>query len=572
MLISLTIRNIALIEELTLPFGSGLHVLTGETGAGKSIVVDALNLVLGGRADRELIRTGCDKAYVEALFDLSALPGVKELLNREELEAEGNTLALSREISQGGRNICRVCGVIVSLAYLRQLTALLVDVHGQHEHQSLMDEKRHLDFLDRFGNQSHRELLSRVEKDYQAFHENHQEYARLVKENSLREQRMDMLGYQLEELKKARLKPGEEEALQAEKTLLRNGEKIRSAVEAAYEQVYEGTGGERSALAAVKEAADAIGSIAPLSSSYQALSEKLESLYYELEDAGIQLRDMASRDEFDPARADQVEERLDLIKRLLRKYGGTFEEVMEYKRRIALELNELENLDEAIERMAGEHKKLLAAYRRSAKELSQARESLARQFESRMEEQLKDLGMEKTRFSVNFLPPKGDKPPAPKAKGTDEVEFLIAPNPGEPMKPLSKIASGGELSRLMLAIKSIAAQEEGVPVMVFDEIDTGISGRMAQVVAEKMAAIARYRQVVCVTHLPQIAVMADRQYWVNKTVSKERTYTHVKLLNREERYRAAAGMMGGAEGDGGSGVAHAREMMEAADRFKAKFR
>ncbi|MBQ2699643.1 MAG: DNA repair protein RecN [Clostridia bacterium] len=566
MLLSITIRNIALIEELTIPFFKGLHVLTGETGAGKSIVVDAVNLVLGGRADRDLIRTGCDKAYVEAVFDVSDNASVRALLEEQQIETDGELLTISREISQNGRNICRVMGMGMQLSYLKQLTALLMDVHGQHEHQFLMDSKFHLRFLDGFGGETHRKLLEQLEERYQTFILNHREYVRLYKAANEREQRMDMLRFQRDELAKANLKAGEDEALFAERQRCRHAEKIMDGLESSYVNIYAGS---VNAAALVRQSVEKLKGIASLDPAYAQLADQLENVYFEIEDAGITLRDLNEQEQFDPERAQQVEERLDQLNRLCRKYGSDVASMLEYFAKIKQELQELEALDDTLAQAQSQHRTLLKAYRETAREVTGARKALALAFEKQMALQLKDLGMGNTQFSVCFKQlPEEAKKTMPTPLGDDEVEFLIAPNPGEPLKSLSKIASGGELSRLMLAIKAIAAQTGQVDCMVFDEIDTGISGRMAQVVAEKMMAIALHKQVICVTHLPQIAAMADHQYLVEKRVVGERTNTSVQELDFEGRCVMIARMIGGAEDGENSGLNHAKAMIRAAETQK----
>lgn len=571
MLVSITIRNIALIESLTIPFHSGMHVLTGETGAGKSIVVDAVNLVLGGRADRDLIRTGCDKAYVEAVFDIADNPGAQKFLMEQQIETEGGLLTVSREISQSGRNICRIMGMGMQLSVLKQLTAMLMDIHGQHEHQFLMDPKFHLAFLDEFGDQSHKALLQELETSFHAFMECHREYIRLRKAAGEREQRLDMLRFQCQELQNAQLKPGEEEELSKERDMIRHSEKINGAMECAYEALY---GEGENAVSRVREAAEALKPIAAYNPGYEQMAQRLESLYFELEDAGITLRDWSERDSFDPEDAQRVEERLDLITRLCRKYGPETSDVLKHQQEIEQELAELEALDDSLEYIQNEHKKKLKAYRAKAQAVTLAREALARLFEKQMTLQLSQLGMARTQFEVAFHKlPLDAKKPMPTAVGDDQIEFMIAPNPGEPLKPLAKIASGGELSRLMLAIKAIAAQSGKMDSMVFDEIDTGISGRMAQVVAEKMMSIAKYNQVICVTHLPQIAAMADHQYLVEKTVERndkgeERTHTRVVELDKQQRAELIARMIGGADQEAEESVQYAMSLIEAAELCK----
>ncbi len=565
MLLTLSMRNVALIESLTLEFQRGLHVMTGETGAGKSIVVDAVNLVLGGRADRELIRTGTEKAWVEAEFDISDCAKAQELLASQSLEAEGGTVTLYREITRSGRNLCRVCGVTMPVAFLRELAALLMDVHGQHEHRFLMEPKYHMQFLDAFGGEEHQAILAQTAQAYQAFITNHRAYARLVKENERKNRRLEELRADLAVMKKAHLKPGEEESLTQERDRLRHGEKIRSALSAAESALSAGSEEGGGVVSAWRGATQALHGIAGLAPEYQAIEERMESLGYEIEEVAYDLSRLRDANEFDPQRAETVESRLDLIRRLERRFGPTLEDVLTAQKSMQEEYEHLNGLEDQVERMGAEHKRLLAAYRQCARTLTQRRTGLARSFEAAMMEQLKDLGMEKTVFQVAFAP-RPQRQPMPQSDGDDVIEFMISPNPGEPLKPLSKIASGGELSRLMLAIKSLEAAQGGVGTMVFDEIDTGISGRMAQVVAEKMAAIAARRQVLCVTHLPQIAAMADHQLLVEKHQEADRPHTTVRLLDHEGRVAELARMIGGAGDSDESARQHAERMLMEAKR------
>ena len=567
MILSMRMHNIALIEDLTLEFGPGLHVMTGETGAGKSIVVDAVNLVLGGRADRDLIRTGTEKAWVEAVFDAADNAEVVAWAQQQSIEDFDGVVTLYREITRTGRNLCRVCGLVMPVSALKEVAALLMDVHGQHEGQFLMNSQYHLLFLDAAGGEDYQALLSRVDAAYEAFIANHRQYGRLVRENEKKQYRMESLKKSLEELKKAKLKPGEEQQLTAEKERFRHSEKIATAVQTAHHAISASEDSE-SVLARVKEAAGALRSLTALGEPYSSLAQRCESSYYELEEIGYELSDLAEKGEFDPARAEQVETRLDLIRRLERKYGDTVEEILAEQERMQEEYDNFASMDQQLATMGAEHKKLLAAYRALARELTAARHVLAETFERNMMAQLADLGMGSTVFKVSFaLRPEG-KVLMPQSVGDDVIEFMISPNPGEPLKPLSKIASGGELSRLMLAIKSLEAEKGGVGTMVFDEIDTGISGRMAQVVAEKMALIARSRQVICVTHLPQIAAMAEHQFLVEKRVEGERTNTSVRLLPHEERIGDVARMLGGADGSEDSARSHAAHMLEVAREMR----
>ena len=569
MILSMRMHNIALIEDLTLEFAQGLHVLTGETGAGKSIIVDAVNLVLGGRADRELIRTGTEKAWVEAVFDVPGNAQVSQFLASQSIDAEGTLVTLYREISRNGRNLCRVCGIVVPVSVLKELAAMLMDVHGQHEAQFLMDPRDHLRFLDESGDEAHQTLLRQVEAAYQTFIQNHRRYARLVRENEQKQYRMETLKKSLEELKKAKLRAGEEETLTAEKERFRHAEKIATAVQTAYGVLSASEEGEP-LLPRLKEALTALQSLGNLGEPYQSLASRCESAYYELEEIGYELAAMMENGEFDPHRAEQVEARLDLIRRLERKYGENIPAVLANQEQMQEEYDNFASMDQQVAAMGQEHKRLLAAYRTLARQLTASRQALAAVFEKRMMAQLADLGMEKTVFQAAFAPRPEGKQPMPQPIGDDAVEFMISPNPGEPMKPLSKIASGGELSRLMLAIKSLEAEKVGVGCMVFDEIDTGISGRMAQVVAEKMALIARRRQVLCVTHLPQIAAMAEHQFLVEKHTENGRTNTTVTCLTQEQRVAEVARMLGGADGSEASALSHAAHMLAQASALRTE--
>ncbi len=566
MILSLHIRNVALIEDLTLEFHNGLHVMTGETGAGKSIVVDAVNLVLGGRADRDLIRTGTNKASVEAVFDVSGDVEVKDYLGSEQIACEDNTVTLYRELT-GTRSLCRVCGVVTPLTVLRETAARLMDVHGQHEGRFLLDPRYHLGFLDESGGEEHQKLLSETERACNLFLECHRKYARLVRENERKQFRMESLKKSLSEISRARLKPGEDEALEKEQVRLKANGRIVHAVRTAYGHLAAGE--ETSVLTSLKSAFDALSGIQDLDANYKSLAERTGSAYYELEEVSYELSSLLEQGDFDPKRAIAVDQKLELIRRLKKQYGDTIESILERERNMQEEYDGLEAMDEQLSQLAAEHKRLLQAYRLKAKELTASRHHLADVFEENMTHELKDLGMEHTVFRVDFAPPPA-KQQLPQPLGEDTVEFMISPNPGEPLKGMSKIASGGELSRIMLAIKSLEAERGGVGCMVFDEIDTGISGRMAQVVAEKMALIARSRQVICVTHLPQIAAMADYEFLVEKHEEAGRTNTRVRLLNEEERIAEVGRMVGGTEGTDESAQSHASHMLKTASAFRAQ--
>ena len=558
MLVELTIKNIALIESLRIEFAQGFNVLTGETGAGKSIVVDSINLALGGRADREMIRTGAERGMVQALFDVSGNPRAQAVLQELDIESDDGLIAIRRELSRSGRNICRVCDVVVPLATLKQLTATLMDIHGQHEHQALMNPAKHLDFLDAFGGEAHAAARDKVAALYAGRSHIAAELKRLMNDVSERERLVDVLTFQVQEISAAKLKPGEEQKLEKKLSVLENAEKIRQSVEGAYNLVYQGDGRAPSAQEALLQSADAMDRIGPLNERYAALAGRLRELYYGAQDVGYELQALLDDLDFEPDLLDKVAARLDTIKKLERKYGATVEEVIEFGAQAADRLNGIKGSDASMSALKKRYKEADNALRDACAELTAIRRASAAQLSERICQQLKDLGMGKTRFEVRVEPLA-----KPTAAGMDGVEFLISPNPGEPLRPLASIASGGEISRVMLALKAISVDSEGVDAMIFDEIDTGVSGRMAQVVGEKMCLIAKTRQVLSVTHLPQIAALGDTHFLVEKVAGKDRTDTHVRLLDEEGRVRELSRLVGGAE-DSESSLSHGAHMLKEA--------
>ncbi len=547
MLQSLTLNNIALIEQLQISFHAGFHVLSGETGAGKSIVVDAVNLALGGRADRDLIRTGCEKASVEAVFDMPGNEAVTELLARESVEYDGRTVTVYREISVSGKNICRICGVLMPVSFLKELAALLMDIHGQHDHRFLMDPAMHLSFLDQMGDESFQQLRGEVSTRCGEFLTVHRAYARLVRKNETRTVRMKELEGELKLLRQANWKPGEEERLQEARDQMKADEKISLFLRDAYQLLAAGEL-EAGCMEKIRDAAKALQALEAYGEPFRSLAQRCDSLYYTLEDISYEVHRLMDQRESDPMRLEKTEKRLELIQRVRMKYGDRPEEAQAAAARLQAEYEELQDLDRLITEKAEEHKRALSAYRKAARELTERRRAAAASFESAMTQELRDLGMSATVFEVQFAQRESRKPLMPRETGDDELEFMLSPNPGEPVKPLARTASGGELSRIMLAMKTLEAGHTGVESMVFDEIDTGISGRMAQVVAEKMKRISQTRQVICVTHLPQIAAAADYEYAVRKEVRGERTYTVVTELDQAGRVAEIARLISGARG------------------------
>ncbi|MDR1263559.1 MAG: DNA repair protein RecN [Oscillospiraceae bacterium] len=568
MLREITIRRIALIDELTIEWRGGFQVITGETGAGKSIVVGALAFLLGEPTGRDMLQTGAARGGVQAVFDVSGLNAVRAALAERDLEIDDNLLTLSREMFANGRTVCRAAGEPLPLAAFRRITAMLVDLHGQHAHQVLLDPKSHLAFLDAFGDAPHKASLDRLRHLCRAWREAKRDLDRLLTDAQERARRLDMLRFQLDELTDAKLSPDEEKTLEEERTRARHAEKIHGAMMKADTLL---SGGERSSgsIAPLKQAIALLGGIASYDPRAASLAERLESLGYELDDAAGELSRLADDDTIDPKRIDRVESRLDLLHRLMRKYGASTREMIEYRARVSSELEETLDTDARAERFRDELGKRERDYLELASKVSAARRALSQSFSERMTAELAQLGMERARFEVGFEP---DANAGYREDGVDRAQFCISANAGEPLKPLSGVASGGELSRIMLAIKSIAADHSGVPVVIFDEIDTGISGRMAQAVAEKMAAIARHCQVICVTHLPQIAAMSDGAYRVAKVTDtvdgEERTRSTLERLDETERVAELARMLGGADPESEKSRRYAKTMINDAAALK----
>ena len=559
MLELLHIENIAIIERADIEFGRGFNALTGETGAGKSIVIDALGAVLGQRTSRELIRTGAEKAFVSAAFgDVPAeLPGLAE--NGLAPEEDG-TLLLQRELYGDGKNVCRVSGRPVTVAQLRRIGASLLNIHGQHDGQQLLDEEQHLIYLDRFGRVE--EELDAYRTRYDAWRATRREMDALRMDEAEKARRVDMLRHQIGELERADLQEGEEEALLARRNILRNGEKFISAISEADVCLNGGDEG-LGAVSAIKEAEDALRSLRSLGDEFITLSERLEALRCEAYDLAETIRDKKDEYDFSPQELDAVESRCDQLYRLKKKYGSSVEEMLAYLERSREELDRIEYADDRLAQLEQKLKAQEKAARDAAKTLSEKRRAAAKELEARISRELSELDMPKLRFSIDFQ----DKELA--EDGTDTVAFLMSANMGEALRPIQKIASGGELSRIMLALKNVLAEQDSVMTMVFDEVDTGVSGRAAQRVAEKLAKLSRARQVLCVTHLPQLTAMADVHFGVEKGEENGRTLTRVRLLDRAAR-RAEIARMSGGDHPSETMLSGAEELLSAAEAFKNK--
>ena len=558
MLELLHIENIALIQEADIQFRPGFNALTGETGAGKSIVIDALGAVLGGRTSRDLIRTGADRAFVSGEFSQVApgLPGLEEAGIRPD---EDGHLLLQRELTADGRNLCRVNGRPVTVAQLRRIGGELLNIHGQHDGQQLLDEEQHLSYLDRFGRTE--APLAAYQSAYGAMAALLDQIRSLQMDEAEKARRMDTLRFQISELERAELTPGEEEELLQRRELLRNGEKYLSALSGAD---YALSGGEEGggAVSALRDAEEAISAVRNLSGGMGELYQRLEQLRCEAYDLAETIRDRREEFDFSPAELDAVESRSDLLYRLKKKYGATVEDMIAYLDRCRTELDEMETADDILIRLEQQLEKARKAVLAAGADLTAARRAAAAVLEQRIQSELRDLDMHKVRFAIDF----GEKEPGP--DGCDAVRFLMSANAGEDLKPIARIASGGELARIMLALKNVLAEQESIGTLVFDEVDTGVSGRAAQKVAEKLAQVSRRKQVLCVTHLPQLAAMADTHFSVEKGERDGRTYTRVVLLDREQRKAELARITGGSHVTEAL-LASAGELLDQAERYRA---
>ncbi len=559
MLVELNISDFAIIEELNLNFNPGFNALTGETGAGKSIIIDAVSMLLGGRADTSFIRAQSDRARVEGIFHLNEdlRASVQPVLEREGLEGDDpETLILGRELRGTGRNFCRVNGSTVSLGILEEVARPLIDIHGQTEHLSLLQVRQHGRFLDRYGSlEAQRETVAREVRRLVLVR---RELADLLRDAQQLARRVDQLSFQVEEIQAAKLKPGEEAELNLERNRLANAEQLAQLAGEAYRLLSEGNGDEQpSAADLLGQAARILGNLMKLDETMTEQRQLLDSLTYQVEDLAGSLREYTESIDFDPGRLQEVEERLGLIFNLKRKYGNSIEEILEFGRRAQAELDNISHSEERIETLRAEEEELRQEIGRLALALSQARRLAGQTLADGVIAQLADLGMEKADFTAEIKwvddpdgvyveSEEGRKSLAFDERGIDRIEFLIAPNPGEPLKPLIKVASGGETSRIMLALKTVLAAADETPTLIFDEIDQGIGGRIGNVVGRKLRGLAHQadHQVLCVTHLPQIAGFSDVHYHVSKQVVEGRTRTGVRLLTGENQVEELAHMLG----------------------------
>lgn len=559
MLNELHIENIAVIEKADISFAPGLNVLTGETGAGKSIIIDSIGAVLGERVSRDLVRRGAEKGTVTAVFDADCAAA---WLEENEIDSDGE-LIIQRRITLDGKSSCRICGTPVTAAQLKELAAMLVDIHGQNDGRQLMDERRHMAYLDSFGHLDG--ALAAYRAEYDRFSAIKKEMAALSMDEIEKARLSDSLKYQIEELERANIKPGEKDTLSARRDLLRNSEKLTEALDEAFSALY---GGDDNAVSMSQNAAYYAAKAANYAPELEQAANAVNDAAFALADAAETLRDFKDSLDFSPEEYDNIETRLSLLNKIERKYGRTDEELCAYLDECRKKLDDIEYADDRLVKLEKELSAQKAQCVKAAAALSAQRREKAAELERRIVTELRELNMPSVRFAVEFVPV--DNEQGFDASGADKIRFIMSANAGEELGRISKIASGGELSRIMLAMKNVFAENDPVGTMVFDEIDTGVSGIAAQRVAEKLFAVSKGRQVMCVTHLPQIAAMADSHYLIAKHEEGGRTYTEVNGLTREGRRRELARLHGG-DFITETTLASAEEQLAAAEAFKKRF-
>ena len=538
MLQELSIKDFAIIDEIQISFQPKMTVLTGETGAGKSIIIDALGLLAGGRGSTEFIRKGEKKAVIQGLFTLPREANTYNILEEYGIDSEDGQIILQRDLYRGGRNICRINGMMVNLATLRKIGETLIDIHGQNEHQELMKPENHIDLLDEYDKKT-----SELRNQYQVVYQNYRKLKLSMEKKEADEkawaQRLDMLNFQVKEIEEAGLKINEEDELVEEKNKLDNFQAIHDALELSYQIL---SGEKIDVVGNLGNAMNELSDVSDLSENLQEINTKISDAFYSLEDVARDISDELDSMEWNGERLNEIEERLELIHQLKRKYGDTIEDILHYHSRIVKELREMENAEQNSEKQERQLSEALEKVKELAIKLSKQRKKSAKKLEKMIHEQLSALYMDKAVFEVKFL-----NNSKLYSKGIDKVEFYIQTNPGEEMGPLAKIASGGELSRIMLALKTIFSQKMGVTSIIFDEVDTGVSGRVAQAIAEKISQISNNSQVLCITHLPQVAAIADNHYYISKSVNDGRTETSLEELDEKQKIREIARMLSGSE-------------------------
>ena len=555
MLLEISIKNFAIIEAISLNFEKGMTVLTGETGAGKSIIIDAMNMMLGTRATTDVIRHGASKAEIEGLFSVENSRALQEIFDEQGINL-GDEIIIRREILQNGRSVSRVNGQMVNLSVLRAIGQHLVDIHGQHDQEELMRPQLHIQMLDEFGDTDFLELKQSYQTNFDAYRQMRKQLLEIKKNQEEHKARIEMLEFQMAEIESATLQPGEDLKLNQERDKLLNHKNIADTLTNAYTML---DNEEFSSLANVRSAMNDMESLEEYDVEYREISTSLSESYYVLEDVTKRLEDIIEDLDFDGNHLMQIESRLDLIHAITRKYGGNVDDVLLYFAKITEEYNLLTGNNLSSDDMEAELKKLEVSLVDLATKLASARHNLAQQLEIEIQQELKDLYMDKARFQVQFTKGKFTR------EGNESVEFYISTNPGEDFKPLVKVASGGELSRLMLAIKSAFSRKEGKTSIVFDEVDTGVSGRVAQAIAQKIHKIGQHGQVLAISHLPQVIAIADYQFFIEKISNEHSTVSTVRLLTVEERVEEVAKMLAG-ENLTEAALSQARELLQSKEK------
>ncbi|MGF7431590.1 DNA repair protein RecN [Thermoanaerobacterium thermosaccharolyticum] len=568
MILALSIKNIALIEEAEIKFEDGLNILTGETGAGKSIVIDSMMLLLGGRANKDIIRNGTQKATVEGIFLINSHRDlIHNILDEAGIEyEEDDTLIISRDITENGRNYCRVNGRIVSLSFLNKLGTYLVDILGQHEHQFLLDNSKHMSILDNFQDKDFFRIKNMIKDLLEKYNSLNNKLKEFNLDDKEKISRIDLLKYQINEIESANIMPGEEDDLIEKRNILMNSEKLFNYMNESYSLLYKGIGDNASIIDTLSTVLKNLDTSFRIDKKLEKLKDMVESVLYTLEDCSLQIRDYVENIDFNADNLNEIEKRLDLLNNLKRKYGRTIEEIIKYKEEKNDELLKLLNAEKEINKINEEKEKIMAKIKKLSDELHLKRRNVADFLEKKISTVLSELNMPNTIFKVDIR-----KKDVPNENGMDDVEFLISTNIGEPLKPLEKIASGGELSRIMLALKTILADFDGISTLIFDEVDTGISGKAAQAVAEKIALISRNHQVICVTHLPQITSMADAHYKITKEVNKDKTYIKIEKLNYEGKIKELSRIISGSIMTDTT-YNHSKELIDLAQKYKNSIR
>ncbi|HAO5892638.1 TPA: DNA repair protein RecN [Listeria monocytogenes] len=563
MLQEMTIKNFAIIESLSLTFQEGMTVLTGETGAGKSIIIDALGLLVGGRGSADFIRHGEERLELQGLFALAEDNlACRNALIENGIDASDDMVVLERSLFRSGKNSCRINGKLVTTVLLRQIGSKLIDIHSQHEHQELMNEEFHLSLLDRFASDKIKLALTKYQTNFKEYQTIEKEWQNWTKNERELAQRLDMLRFQQQEIENANLQAGEEDRLLEQKNILANFEKLNENLQGAYAAIQ----GEPGGLEFVGEAMRQMETAASIHTDYKAVSEAISSSYYMLEDSMSQIRQSLDQLEFQPEELNQIESRLNDLNQLKRKYGKTIEDIIQYEQEISSEMEKLTDSESHVGHLETKLATLKTELTKQAATLTDIRKKAAVTLEKQIKQELNQLYMEKAIFSVRFEANKMELTEL----GQDSVVFYMSTNPGEPLKPLAKIASGGELSRMMLALKTIFSRHQGITSIIFDEVDTGVSGRVGQAIAEKIYAVSVGSQVLCISHLPQVAAMANHHYYITKKVQNKRTTTSFTVLKGVEKVEEISRMIAGIEVTELT-KQHAKEMIEQAEKVKQTY-